>query len=171
MVQRSAAPLRALLVALTLGVSFTLAAAPATADTSPTSTTTLGGTCVELLKECSVYSGETREQCYLAAGQHPLCLDNSLGLLALKRWALLQHLPPAGLTDEPSGDPDAIETAHPEVMAFLGPKLVDPVCVRAFDSQLSAHLVGGSLSLATVESLSQQLDRCERVTEPKLPRP
>ncbi len=98
--------------------------------------------CTEAIKKCFLRAEEQKGSCFWAAGKDPICKNDPLGRLALKRAAFAAERP----TDSNAGR--------------LGPQLVDKQCVAKFDALWSGLLLESAAAAAQVDTLQATLDRC-----------
>ena len=110
--------------------------------------------CAELVKECYANGTSEKSSCFHVSSQHPFCADTELGLLVGKRWTMS---PQTDFRDAPP--------------ALTGPQFVDGSCIANFDSQLSGHLIGGTLSREATRHLETTLDGCAKAPANEIFRP
>ena len=115
-----------------------------------------GRECVKLISECFASAGDDRSNCFLSSAKAKSCDETPLGKLTLRRWAMSPSQEFAGREAPP---------------AFLGPQLVDKVCISNFDNEWSSALIQGQVSLDAIKQLETKLSGCVQEAPGNLLRP
>lgn len=111
--------------------------------------------CAELVKECFASDGVERSNCFFSSAKHPFCEGTALGKLTYKRWIMSPVRP---------GGPEAA----PE---FLGPQLVDQLCLSNFDNTWMSKLIDPESLAQSVTGLEKELSKCTKEISDSLTRP
>lgn len=134
---------------------FLATALPALCENQPGQSGRVENQCADLLKDCFKATGLQRTNCFYSAATHPFCDGTELGRLSYSRWVM------SPVDTDGMGSPPA----------FLGPKVVNEECVRAFDARWQTAIENGQLSEDSVRQLNSKLAECKRDTTIHLQRP